>query len=427
MAHIPLPCPGSSKPKGQGQGRAVTIGVDDEVLSLGVPLASSSTSSFAAGASNSSPLASVCLGEDPDYEVPQGHLTETQVVLANEDSIHLDKYGFLTSGHDPLTKQRTRQSRRTEVERAHKWMKMLGPQGRNWDNYVGRKPEKVRSRVRKGIPEEVRGLVWQLLTGGRKLLQRSPGVFGKLLTTVYTNVDLEIMRDLNRTFPNHIYFHQRQGPGQLALYHVLKAYSVYDAKVGYVQGMGFVAAVLLMYMSEEEAFWTLVALMKGSPRHPSLPAGIPLEGIYQSGMPLLQQYLFQFQYLLKLMVPALGAHLEQENVEPVMYCTHWFNTIFAYSLPFPHLIRLWDIFLLEGPKILFRVGLALLRSAEKQLLPLSFEHLVAAMATRQLPLVNEETDLLIGVALRTRVTSELKKAKVEFEAHQRRRNKGGRV
>lgn len=35
-------------------------------------------------------------------------------------------------------------------------------------------------------------------------------------------------------------------------------------QVGYVQGMGFVTAILLMYMSEEAAFWTLVALLKGA-------------------------------------------------------------------------------------------------------------------------------------------------------------------
>jgi hypothetical protein len=33
-------------------------------------------------------------------------------------------------------------------------------------------------------------------------------------------------------------------------------------QVGYVQGLGFLAAVLLMYMVEEEVFWTLQALMQ---------------------------------------------------------------------------------------------------------------------------------------------------------------------
>lgn len=64
-------------------------------------------------------------------------------------------------------------------------------------------------------------------------------------------------------------------------------------------------AILLMYMSEEEAFWTLVALLTGASLRP------PLEGMYQAGMPLLQQCLFQFQELLKQENPKLGGHLEQ--------------------------------------------------------------------------------------------------------------------
>ncbi len=39
-------------------------------------------------------------------------------------------------------------------------------------------------------------------------------------------------------------------------------YASHHVQVGYVQGMGFVSAILLMYMSEEEAFWTLVALLQ---------------------------------------------------------------------------------------------------------------------------------------------------------------------
>jgi hypothetical protein len=68
-------------------------------------------------------------------------------------------------------------------------------------------------------------------------------------------------------------------------------------------------------------------------------------------MPLLQQSLFQFHELLKEEQPRLGNHLEQEGVVPSMYCTHWFNTMFAYSLPFEQLLRVWDVFLLEGMKV----------------------------------------------------------------------------
>lgn len=59
-----------------------------------------------------------------------------------------------------------------------------------------------------------------------------------------------------------------------------------------MQGMGFIAGLLLLYMCEEDAFWTLVALLKGAV-HP------PLEGLYQAGLPLLQQYLHQFARLVE--------------------------------------------------------------------------------------------------------------------------------
>ena len=33
-------------------------------------------------------------------------------------------------------------------------------------------------------------------------------------------------------------------------------------------------------------------------------------------------------------LPRLGAHLRDEGVHPTMFCSHWFITLFAYTLPF---------------------------------------------------------------------------------------------
>ena len=52
-----------------------------------------------------------------------------------------------------------------------------------------------------------------------------------------------------RTFPGHPYFANPLGQGQLALFNLLKAYSLIDAEVGYCQGISFVAGVLLMHVS----------------------------------------------------------------------------------------------------------------------------------------------------------------------------------
>lgn len=64
-----------------------------------------------------------------------------------------------------------------------------------------------------------------------------------------------------RTFPTHPYFSTHLGAGQLSLFNLLKAYSLLDKEVGYCQGISFVAGVLLLHMSEEQAFEMLKFLM----------------------------------------------------------------------------------------------------------------------------------------------------------------------
>lgn len=45
----------------------------------------------------------------------------------------------------------------------------------------------------------------------------------------------QIDLDVNRTFRNTVYFRDRYGPRQCALFRVLAAYSVYNSEVGYCQ------------------------------------------------------------------------------------------------------------------------------------------------------------------------------------------------
>lgn len=54
------------------------------------------------------------------------------------------------------------------------------------------------------------------------------GVFDRLVVSKGTEKEMEIVRDLSRTYPSHIFYQQRQGQGQKSLYNVLRAYSIYD-------------------------------------------------------------------------------------------------------------------------------------------------------------------------------------------------------
>ena len=53
---------------------------------------------------------------------------------------------------------------------------MAGTGTADWKRFLARHPNTVKRRVRKGIPDRLRGLAWQLLSGGRDLLMQNEGV-----------------------------------------------------------------------------------------------------------------------------------------------------------------------------------------------------------------------------------------------------------
>ena len=83
----------------------------------------------------------------------------------------------------------------------------------------------------------------------------------------------QIKKDITRTFTNYpatLKYLQCQGKdfnwkserGQNMLFNVLLAYSNYDSQIGYVQGMNYIAGMLLMHIQDEEkVFWCMLYIM----------------------------------------------------------------------------------------------------------------------------------------------------------------------
>ena len=95
--------------------------------------------------------------------------------------------------------------------------------------------------------------------------------------------------------------------------------------------------------------------------------------------------IYQFQVLLSKHLPALHAHLDSLNVEPV-YVSQWFLSFFAVTCPLPMLLRIYDVLLLEGAcETLMRVALSLMQRNEKKLLEChEFEDVMQLLLGRSL-------------------------------------------
>ncbi|CDQ76280.1 unnamed protein product [Oncorhynchus mykiss] len=232
-------------------------------------------------------------------------------------------------------------------QRELKWLDMFN----NWDKWVSRRFQKVKLRCRKGIPSSLRAKAWQLLSNSKELLDSNPGKFEELEREQGDPKWLDIIeKDLHRQFPFHEMFAARGGHGQQDLYRVLKAYTVYRPEEGYCQAQAPVAAVLLMHMPAEHAFWCLVQICETY-----------LPGYYSAGLEAIQLDGEIFFSLLRRVCPMAYRHLKKFKIDPILYMTEWFMCVFSRTLPWSCVLRVWDMFFCEGVKIVFRVGLVLLK------------------------------------------------------------------
>ena len=65
--------------------------------------------------------------------------------------------------------------------------------------------------------------------------------------------------------------------------------------------------------------------------------------------------------LLAKRLPKVATHLAAAETPLADVSAAWFHSLFASALPAETVVRVWDVLLLEGPKILFRVALALFK------------------------------------------------------------------
>lgn len=243
------------------------------------------------------------------------------------------------------------------------WEKMLSTPGRSKIKFD---MEKVHSAVGQGVPRHHRGEIWKFLAEQFHLKHPFPSkqqpkdVPYKELLKKLTSQQHAILIDLGRTFPTHPYFSAQLGAGQLSLYNILKAYSLLDQEVGYCQGLSFVAGILLLHMSEEEAFKMLKFLM----------FDMGLRKQYRPDMIILQIQMYQLSRLLHDYHRDLYNHLEEYEIGPSLYAAPWFLTVFASQFPLGFVARVFDMIFLQGSEVIFKVALSLLGSHK----PLILQH-----------------------------------------------------
>ncbi|XP_070532502.1 ecotropic viral integration site 5 protein homolog isoform X2 [Ptychodera flava] len=274
----------------------------------------------------------------------------------------------------------------------------------DWEDVCKKKSKFVKDLVRRGIPHHFRGIVWQLLCNAHNSPTKEQYVDYIKMTSP---CEKAIRRDIARTYPEHEFFKEKDGPGQEVLFNVMKAYSLHDREVGYCQGCGFIVGLLLMQMPEEEAFCVLVKLMQD----------YRLRELFKPSMAELGLCMFQLENLIQENLPDLYIHFQTQSFYTSMYASSWFLTLFTTSFSLSLACRIMDIFISEGMETIFRVGLAILEDNAQSLVQLDMEGMLKFFQ-RDIPnKYNQDRDYLMNLAFQTKFNSKkMKRLEKEYLA-----------
>ena len=161
-------------------------------------------------------------------------------------------------------------------------------------------------------------------------------------------------------------FFQRDGPLHESLHSVLGAYACYNPKIGYVQGMSFLTAILLLNMDAPDAFICLANLLNTS----------YLSACFCMDQTKMNRYFRVHEILFEHNTPKLYRHFVEQKVKPDLYLIEWIFTLFSKSLNIETTSRIWDIFFRDHEEFLFRAALGILNMYKDTLLTLDFIHIV---------------------------------------------------
>jgi hypothetical protein len=149
------------------------------------------------------------------------------------------------------------------------------------------------------------------------------------------DVSRQIEKDLDRTMPYEELFCRDEGVSKLR--RVLRAYAFKNSVLGYCQSMNFLAALFILVMPEDEAFWTLAHVVE-----------VLLPDYFEVSLEGLQVDTLVLETLLKTHTPKAMQRLLELQMSLSYVTTAWFLQVFLNVLPNHAALRIMDVLLMEG-------------------------------------------------------------------------------
>jgi hypothetical protein len=331
----------------------------------------------------------------PDQHIP----TVTPGLRKTAAPVERDRYGFKKASDKINVQEYNAWVSKYEEHisrRRGKWIALMAKQGLS-TNEPTKFPdmcEKVKRYARKGYPPEWRGAMWWYYSGGQHMIKQKEmvGLYKSLVARVNRdelNKDDKdaIERDLDRTFPDNIHFRPEPATDLLDgesddepvliqdLREVLSCFALNNPNIGYCQSLNFIAGLLLLFLKQDKEKVFILLTIITQNHLPGAHARSLANTEVNVLMMLIKDYLPKVWQSINdtdLVNSGAGSNAHpnskfQRQPTVALSCTSWFMSIFVGVLPIETVLRVWDAFLYEGPRALYRYALAIFKLGEPEI------------------------------------------------------------
>ena len=280
-----------------------------------------------------------------------------------------------------------------------------------------KKDKKIKEYFYMGLPDNVRGKVWILCLGNRfsitkeyyeiqvknskeilekyKINKKNENTINDINTISNENEikDISIIKDkeksiniidldIERTFP-YLGIFKGDSPMAEDLREILRVFVISRPDIGYIQGLSFIAGILLLNMDKFKAFISLMNLILN-------PIMLPF---YKMDNESIQQRLKLFKQVFYYNLPELCEHFDELGLLPENYFLSWNMTLFTRDVNLELAKRIWDVFMIEGIKAIYSAAIVFLSHFESKLINMDFVEIMTCIGT--IKNINFDEDMAI--------------------------------
>ena len=298
--------------------------------------------------------------------------------------------------------QNLEQKHQQQKIKAEFWINKIIP---NWSKMKNNK--NIKKYFYEGIPNIIRGKIWSLCIGNKfsitkefydieakksiQLLMKlernsykknknndesdnssSLSISTKKKYSQYIKKTLDkeksinlIDLDIERTFPSMGVFKKDSQLGD-NLREILRIFVVARPDIGYVQGLSYIAATLLLQMDKLQSLVCFMNIILS-------PNILPF---YRLDEQNIKKRLDLFNDIFQINLPQLFEHFQENEILPEHYLLEWFMTLYTRNIYFDLALRIWDIYMIEGIVALYKTAIVIFSLHEKEYLQMEFSDIM---------------------------------------------------